>query len=49
MTWVYLIKSEGEVNSLFPKFYKMVESQSKTKIQVFHSNNGREYHSLEVQ
>ena len=49
MTWVCMMKSKGEVNSLFQKFHKMVKTQYKAKIQVLRSDNGGEYQSIELQ
>ncbi|GAB2287157.1 hypothetical protein Dimus_039808 [Dionaea muscipula] len=43
MTWVTLMKNKGDVSSAFKKFYAMVETQYKTRIQVLRSDNGREY------
>lgn len=44
-TWVYLLKSNSEVFSIFPVFHKMVETQFDTKVKILHSDNGGEYMS----
>ena len=43
MTWVCLMKSKSEVTSLFQQFYKMVQVQYKSHVQVLRSDNGGEY------
>ena len=43
MTWLCPMKSKDEVNVLFQKFHKMVETQYGVKIRVLHSDNGGEY------
>ncbi|KAM1459176.1 hypothetical protein ACFX2I_036147 [Malus domestica] len=48
MTWVCLMKSKGEVTSLFQQFYKMVQVQYKSQIQVLMSDNGGEYVNSEL-
>ena len=44
-----MMKSKSEVNSLFQKFLKIVETEYKVKIQVLRSDNGGEYQSIELQ
>jgi transposase InsO family protein len=41
--------SKGEVNLLFQKFHKMIETQYNAQIQVLRSDNGGEYQSSEHQ
>ena len=48
MTWVCLMKSKSEVTSLFQQFYKMVQVQYKSQIQVLMSDNGGEYVNSEL-
>lgn len=49
MTWLCLMKSKSEVNSIFQKFHTRIETQYNRKIQIIHSDNGGEYHSTEFQ
>lgn len=49
MTWLYLMTSKGELNLLFQKFHKMVETQYNAQIQVLCSDNGGEYKNSELQ
>ena len=42
-TWVYLLKSKSEVNSIFLIFHKFVCTQFGTKIHALRSDNGKEY------
>ncbi|WVZ21044.1 hypothetical protein V8G54_008366 [Vigna mungo] len=48
MTWLWLMKSKGEVNLIFQKFHKMIETQYNAKVQVLCSDNGGEYQSLDL-
>ena len=48
MTWVCLMKSKGEVTSLFQQFYKMVQVQYKSQIQVLRNDNGGKYVNSEL-
>ncbi|XP_014515290.1 uncharacterized protein LOC106773114 [Vigna radiata var. radiata] len=48
MTWLLLMKSKGEVNLIFQKFHKMIETQYNAKVQVLLSDNGGEYQSLDL-
>jgi hypothetical protein len=41
--WVYLMKQKSDVSEIFERFYKMVETQFQTKIQILRSDNGTEY------
>lgn len=43
ITWVYLLKEKSDVSSVFIKFYNMITTQFDTKIQIFRSDNGREF------
>ncbi|KAH9774809.1 retrovirus-related pol polyprotein from transposon RE1 [Citrus sinensis] len=49
MTWIFLMKSKDEVNSLFQRFHKMVTTQFQTQIRVLHTDNGGEYMSTAIQ
>ena len=49
MTWIFLMKSKDEVNSLFQRFYKMVTTQFQTQIQVRNTDNRGEYMSTIIQ
>ena len=49
MTWVCTMKFKSEVNSLFQKFHKIIETQYKAKIQVLHNDNGGESQNTELQ
>ena len=48
MTWLWIMKSKGEVNLLFQRFHKMVKTQYNAQIQVLRSDNGGEYNSFEL-
>ena len=48
MTWVYLMKSKGQVNSLFQQFHRMIKTQYNAQVQVLRSDNGGEYKSSEL-
>ena len=43
MTWLCLMKTKDEVNLLFQKFHKMIETQYNAKVRVLRSDNGGEY------
>ncbi|RVW97617.1 Retrovirus-related Pol polyprotein from transposon TNT 1-94 [Vitis vinifera] len=49
MTWLCLMKTKDEVNFLFQKFHKMIETQYNAKVRVLHSDNGGEYQSSDLQ
>ncbi|RVX12670.1 Retrovirus-related Pol polyprotein from transposon TNT 1-94 [Vitis vinifera] len=49
MTWLYLMKTKDEVNLLFQKFHKMIETQYNAKVRVLRSDNGGEYQSSDLQ
>ncbi|KAH9689179.1 retrovirus-related pol polyprotein from transposon RE1 [Citrus sinensis] len=49
MTWIFLMKSKDEVNSLFQRFHKMATTQFQTQIRVLHTDNGGEYMSTAIQ
>jgi hypothetical protein len=38
--WVYLLKEKSEVGQTVKNFYKMVQTQYQTNVQVFRSDNG---------
>eukprot|EP00253_Pinus_taeda_P003752 PITA_03752 len=42
-TWIYFLKTKGEVFSRFKEFKALVEKQTGRKIQVLRSDNGGEY------
>nr|CAN81557.1 hypothetical protein VITISV_010784 [Vitis vinifera] len=44
-----LNKTKDEVNLLFQKFHKMIETQYNAKVRVLHSDNGGEYQSSDLQ
>jgi hypothetical protein len=41
--WVYLLKGKSDVCQAVKDFFKMVQNQFQTNIQVFRSDNGKEY------
>ena len=43
LCWVYLLKEKSEVEQVFKIFYRMVQTQFQTNIQIFKSDNGKEY------
>ena len=43
LTWVYLMKEKSKVETIFKIFYTMVQTQFHEKIQIFKSDNGKEY------
>ncbi|RVW35673.1 Retrovirus-related Pol polyprotein from transposon TNT 1-94 [Vitis vinifera] len=49
MTWLCLMKTKDEVNLLFQKFHKMIETQYNAKVRVLRSDNGGEYQSYDLQ
>ncbi|RVW45822.1 Retrovirus-related Pol polyprotein from transposon RE1 [Vitis vinifera] len=49
MTWLCLMKTKDEVNLLFQKFHKMIETQYNAKVWVLRSDNGGEYQSSDLQ
>ncbi|WVZ17273.1 hypothetical protein V8G54_010255 [Vigna mungo] len=48
MTWLWLMKSKGEVNLIIQKFHKMIETQYNAKVQVLSSDNCGKYQSLDL-
>jgi len=42
-TWIYFLKTKGEVFSRFKEFKSLVEKQTNRKIRVLRSDNGGEY------
>ena len=40
---VFFMKETSEVGRIFENFHNMVQTQFQTSIQVFWTNNGREY------
>ena len=46
ITWVFLMKEKSEVGRIFEIFHNMVQTQFQNMIQVFKTNNGREYYNL---
>ncbi|RVW17952.1 Retrovirus-related Pol polyprotein from transposon RE1 [Vitis vinifera] len=49
MTWLCLMKTKDEVNLLFKKFHKVIETQYNAKVRVLRSDNGGEYQSFDLQ
>nr|CAN81263.1 hypothetical protein VITISV_028698 [Vitis vinifera] len=49
MTWLCSMKTKDEVNLLFQKFHKMIETQYNAKVRVLRSDNGGEYQSFYLQ
>ncbi|RVW41499.1 Retrovirus-related Pol polyprotein from transposon RE2 [Vitis vinifera] len=49
MTWLCLMKTKDEVNLLFQKFHKMIETQYNAKVRALRSDNGGEYQSSDLQ
>ena len=43
LCWVYLLKEKSEAEKVVKIFFKMVQNQFQTNIQVFRSDNGRGY------
>ena len=43
MCLVFLMKEKSEIQFIIPQFYKMVEIQFQSQIQILRTNNGREY------
>ena len=41
--WVYLLKEESEAEKVFKDFHKTVQTQFQITIQIFRSNNEKEY------
>lgn len=40
---MYLLKEKSDVEEIFKNFYTMVQTQFQGQIQVFRSDNGKEY------
>ena len=49
MTWIYFLKTKSEVFEKFTEFYKLVQTQYNSKIQILSSDNGREYVNSRMQ
>ena len=47
-SWVYLMKSKGEVFEFFQKFKAEVEILTERKIKILRSDNGGKYTSKEI-
>ena len=43
VTWVFLLKDKSDAESVFKKFYTMVQTQFQTQIKIFRSDNGKEF------
>lgn len=41
--WVYLMQDKSEVEKIFKEFYRMIETQFQTKINILRFDNGTEY------
>ena len=46
VTWVFLMKEKSEVGSIFKFFHSMIQTQFQAKIQVFRTDNAREYFNV---
>ena len=43
ITWVFLMKEKLEVGQVFQNFNTMIQTQFHTKIQIFRTDNAKEY------
>ena len=43
VTWVFLLHDKSEAETVFKNFYTMIFTQFQTHIQIFRSDNGKEY------
>ena len=43
LCWVYLLKNKSDVEQTFKNFFSMVKTQFNTQIQIFRTDNGKEY------
>ena len=43
LCWVYLMREKSDVEHIFKEFYRMIETQFQTKINILRSNNGIDY------
>ena len=43
ITWVFLMKEKSEVGKIFKNFNIMIQTQFHTKIQIFRTDNAKEY------
>jgi len=43
LTWLFLMKEKSDIGQIFQTFNLMIQTQFNTKIQVFKTDNGREY------
>jgi Integrase core domain len=48
MTWLYLLKTKGEVASVIKSFYKLIKIQYGKEIRVLRSDNGGEFLNREL-
>ena len=46
-TWIYFMKSKDEVFNKFKEFKALIENYTEKKINIFRSDNGREFTSNE--
>ena len=46
VTWVFLMKEKSEAGSIFKFFHSMIQTQFQAKIQVFRTDNAREYFNV---
>ena len=42
-TWTFLMKEKSEISTIFQSFYSMISTQFQSKIQVFKTDNARDY------
>ena len=45
MTWIYFLSEKTQVFDIFKKFVNLVETQSRCKLKILRSDNGKEYTS----
>ena len=43
LSWVYQLKEKSKAEHIVQNFYNMIETQFQTKIQLFRSDNKKEY------
>jgi len=46
ITWVFLLHEKSEAKNVFKNFNKMIQIKFQTQIQVFKSDNGKEYFNV---
>ena len=43
LTWIFLMKEKSEISHIFQNFHMMVQNQFNAHIQIFKTNNAKEY------